>query len=166
MTYTRGLSKSFKKVCNSLGIKVHFKISHTIHTLLMAAKEKYTISQKSGVIYQYKCTQAGCEEEYTRETGRTFGDRLKKHLRGQSPIYQHNQAMGHPTDVDCFSIIDREAHNITVTVLKINSVVYIDNWWLMTSCCIIYVLFLLQSICTAVQSDNRCSSMWCWHVDN
>ena len=37
--------------------------------------------------YRFKCTQAGCEEEYNEESGRTFADRLQEHLRAPSPIY-------------------------------------------------------------------------------
>ena len=43
----------------------------------MAPKDKDTTTQKSGVIYQFECTQADCEEEYIMESGKTFGHRLK-----------------------------------------------------------------------------------------
>ena len=84
--YPRGLSESFKKVCNRLEIQVNFRGNNTIHNLLVAQEDKDTITQKSGVIYQFECTQAGCEQEYIGELGRTVGDRLKEHLRPPSPI--------------------------------------------------------------------------------
>ena len=97
--FTRGLSKGFKQMCNSLGIQIYFKGSNTISTLSMAQKDKDTIYMV-GVRYQFECTQADCEEEYIGETGRTFGDRLKEHTRAPFPIYQHSQTIGHPFDVD------------------------------------------------------------------
>ena len=93
--YTRGLSKSFKKVCNKIGIQAHFRGNNAICKLLVVPKDKDTIMQKSGVICQFKCTQSGFEEEYIRESGGTFGDRLKEHLRTPSPIYQHSQSTLH-----------------------------------------------------------------------
>ena len=46
--YARGLSESFKKTWNSLGIQVYFKGSKTICTLLVVPKDKDTICQKVG----------------------------------------------------------------------------------------------------------------------
>ena len=85
LPYSKCLSKRFSKTYRNLQIQVHFKESNTIHSLLMAPKDKDSFIQKSGVIYRYKCTQADCEEEYIREFGRTFGDRLKEHLRSPFP---------------------------------------------------------------------------------
>ena len=39
-----------------------------------------------------------------------FGDRFREHFRAPSPIHQHSQSTGHPVDLECFTIIDREAH--------------------------------------------------------
>ena len=46
------------------------------------------------------------------ELGRAFGDRLKKHLRALSPIYQQSLYR----NVDSFSIVGREAHAVTRTI--------------------------------------------------
>ena len=67
--YIKGLSKSFKNVCDIVGIQVHFKEGNTIRNLLLVPKDKDTIAQKSGVIYRFKCPQADCEEEYTGGLG-------------------------------------------------------------------------------------------------
>ena len=76
-----------------------------------------TLSPKRvGVIYQFKFTQAGYEKECIRESGRTFGDRLREYLRAPSPIYQHNQSTGHSINVDCVSIVGREVHIVTRTI--------------------------------------------------
>ena len=75
-----------------------------------------TITQRNGVIYRFKCTQAGCEEEYIAELGWTFGDRLKEHHRAPATIYIHGQSSQHCIDVDSFSIVGRAAHSITRTI--------------------------------------------------
>ena len=84
--YTRGFSENFEKVCNKVGVQVHFRVNNTIHNLLVAPKDKDTITQKSGLIYWLKCTHAYCAEEYIEELERTFGERLKEHLRAFPPF--------------------------------------------------------------------------------
>ena len=49
--YTKGLSKSFKKICGKISIQVHFKMGNTIRSPLMSPKDKDNITQKCGVIY-------------------------------------------------------------------------------------------------------------------
>ena len=71
---------------------------------------------KSGVIYQFKCPQVDCPEEYIGELGGTFGDRLREHLRVQFPIHQHSQTTGHPVELQCYPIVHREAQGITRTI--------------------------------------------------
>ena len=86
VSYTRGLSERFKKTCNSLGIQVYFKCSNTIHTLLMAPKDKDNICQKSMVMYWFKYPHRDYSEEYIWESGRTFGDRLRSMLESYSSL--------------------------------------------------------------------------------
>ena len=62
------------------------------------------------------CNRLQGNEEYTGESTRTFGERLKEHLRAHSPIYDHTNTTGHHIRVDNFSVVDRDAHNITRTI--------------------------------------------------
>ena len=110
------LSESFKRICNKVGVQLHFKVGNTIKDLLMAPKEKDNITKKGGVIYKYKCEHSGCTMEYTEETGRTFGDRYKEHLRVPSPIYDHANTMDYSIKLDNFSIVDRESQGVTNTI--------------------------------------------------
>ena len=66
------------------GVQVHFKGGQTIKGLLMAPKDKDPITNKSGVIYRYKCNEDGCEEEYIGESARTFAERFKEHQKSPS----------------------------------------------------------------------------------
>ena len=78
----------------------------------MAPKDRDLITQKSGIIYRYKCDRVECEDEYIGESARTFGERLKEHLKHPSPIYDHSTITGHDTTIDNFSIVGREDNNL------------------------------------------------------
>ena len=111
--YSKGLSERFKNIYGKIGIQVHFKGGNTIRNLLLAPKVKDTITQKSEVIYRYKCDMLECDEEYIGEPARTFGERLKEHFWVPSLTYDHDHITGHHTIVDHFSIVGRESHNLT-----------------------------------------------------
>ena len=70
----------------------------------MAPKGKDPITNKSGVIYRYKCNEDGCEEEYIGESARTFAERFKEHQKPTS---------GHKVTINNFTIIGREDQNLT-----------------------------------------------------
>ena len=59
--YQQGLSERFKNTCQKYGVQVHFKGGQTIKDLLMNPKDKDPITNKSGVIYRFKCSEDGCE---------------------------------------------------------------------------------------------------------
>ena len=50
------------------------------------------------------------------ELARTFEERFKEHLKAPSPIYEHDNATGHKTAVENFTIIGREGHGISRTI--------------------------------------------------
>ena len=106
--YIQGLGEKFKRTCNNKGIQVHFKGTNTIKTLLMAPKDRDNKLQKSRVIYKFKCPHINCPEEDIADSGRTFGGRLKEHLRAPSPIHQPSNSTGHPVSQDCFTTVHRE----------------------------------------------------------
>ena len=90
--FAKGLSESFKNICGKVGTQVHFKGDNTIRNLIMTPKGKDNVTQKSGVIYSYKCDRLECDEEYIGESARTFEEGLKEHISTPSPIYVHASA--------------------------------------------------------------------------
>ena len=88
----------------------------TIKDLLVVPKDEDNMTSKGGVVYRYKCHHLGCSVEYTGETGRTFGDRYKEHLRVTSLILHHANTSHHPIWLDNFSIMDRESQWATRTI--------------------------------------------------
>ena len=117
--YIWGLGERFKRICNNKEIQIHFKGTNTIKTLLMAPKDRDIKLQKSWVIYIFKCLHITSLKEYIEESGRTFGDRLKKHLRASSPIHQHSNSTGYPVSLDCFAIVHRESQGVTRNIKEV-----------------------------------------------
>ena len=60
---------------------MYFKGGRAIKDLLVNPKNRDTILQKHGVIYRHKSGRVDCEEEYIRESGRTFAERFKEHMK-------------------------------------------------------------------------------------
>ena len=73
------------------------------------------MAYKSGAIYWFQCRDLTCDDEYTGETSRTFGERFKEHLKEPSPIHHHNINTGHLTTQHNFQIIGREGHSTART---------------------------------------------------
>ena len=53
---------------------------------ILSPKDKDAMQHKSGIIYQYRCDRVDCNQEYIGESGGTFGERYKEHLRGPPAI--------------------------------------------------------------------------------
>ena len=104
------VSSGYKAVS---GVQVHFKGGQTIKSLLMAPKDKDPITNKSGVIYRYKCSEHGCEEEYIGESARTFAERFQEHQKAPSHIFDHCNTSGHNININNFTIVGREDQNLT-----------------------------------------------------
>ena len=79
--YTQGIGESLKNVCKKHGVDVHFKGGQTLKNILVPPEDKDKITSKNSVIYSYTCGMIDCNEEYLGESGRTFGDRYKEHLK-------------------------------------------------------------------------------------
>ena len=111
--YNEGLSETMKNIGKKYGIQINFKSCRTLKDELVAPKDKDHITNKSGIIYRFKCDRLGCDEEYIGETARTLGERLKEHLKAPSPIYDHSNITGHTTNINNFSIVGREEQNLS-----------------------------------------------------
>ena len=111
--YHQGLSERIKRSCNKFGVQVFFKGGQTIKNLFMAPKDKDPITNKSGVIYRFKCSQHGCTEEYIGESARIFAERFKEHKKAPSPLFDHCNISGHNININNFTIVGREDQNLT-----------------------------------------------------
>ena len=67
-----------------------------------------------------------CDEEYIGETARTFGERLKEHLKAPSLIYDHSNITGHNANINNFSIVGREEQNLS-RLMKESMFIRVNN---------------------------------------
>ena len=114
--YIEGMGESLKKICKRYGVDMHFKGGRTLKNILVSPKDEDKISNKNCVIYSYFCGSIDCGKEYIGESGRSFGERYKEHLKAPSPIFQHQSTSGHETSIDNFKIIGREDNSLARTI--------------------------------------------------
>ena len=74
------------------------------------------MANKKSVIYSYSCGKIDCDEEYIGESGRTFGERFKEHLKAPSPIFVHPSSSGNETSMENFKIIGRGENSLARTI--------------------------------------------------
>ena len=70
--------------------------------------------------YSYSCGSIDCGEEYIGESGRSFGERFKEHLKAPSPIFQHQCSSGHTTSINNFKIIGKEENSLARTIKRVH----------------------------------------------
>ena len=114
--YSQGIGESVKSICKKHGVDVHFKGGQTLKNILVSPTGKDNITSKNSVTYSYTCGEIDCDEEYIGESGRTFGERFKEHLKDPSPIFLHQNNSGHETTLNNFRIIGREDNNLARTI--------------------------------------------------
>ena len=124
--YEEGLSETVKNIGKKYGIEVNFRSGKTLKDELVAPKDKDHITNKSGIIYRFKCDRLECDEEYIGETARTFGERLKEHLKAPSPIYDHRNTTGHNANINNFSKVGREEQNLS-RLIKESMFIRVNN---------------------------------------
>ena len=110
--YVPGICESIKNIGKKHGVAVYFKGSRTLKNILVSTKDKDEMANKNSIIYSYCCGEIDCDEEYIGESGRTFGERFREHLKTPSPIFNHQNTSGHRTSIDNFKIIGREENNV------------------------------------------------------
>ena len=57
-----------------------------------------------------------CKEEYTGESGRTFAERFREHIRAPSPTHHLHNTTGHELSLEIFSIVGRDDQSIARTI--------------------------------------------------
>ena len=110
--YYQGISESMKKTCSEYVVQVYFKGGNIIKNLLMAPKDQDTIQKKVDSYTDTNVTGWNGDEEYIRESSRTFGERFKEYLKAPFPIYDHFNITGHNVTMENFSIVRREDQNL------------------------------------------------------
>ena len=112
--YIRGLGEQYRHTLAKNKVKVFFKGTSTITSLLMHSKDPIQDSQKTNIIYHWKCPTHNCTAEYKGETNRSQKERVSDH-RNQttSAIRNHHISKKHPkAELKDFTIIDRDSNTL------------------------------------------------------
>ena len=76
ITYIKGLSEQYRHTLAKYKVRVFFKGTSTIKSLPMHAKDPIPDTQKSDIIYHWKCPANNCTVEYIGETNRSLEERV------------------------------------------------------------------------------------------
>ena len=76
-----------------------------MQNVLVSPKDKDRITQKSGIIYWFKCDRLDCEDEYIGVSSKTSHEKFREHLKASSPKYEHQNTTAHTTYVENFKTI-------------------------------------------------------------
>ena len=95
--YIKGLSEQYRHALAKYRVRVFFKATSTIRSLLMHPKNPIPDAQKTDIIYHWKCPADNCTAEYIGETNRSLKERVSYH-RNQttSAIRNHRISTKHP----------------------------------------------------------------------
>ena len=110
--YIKGLREQYRHTLAQYKVRVFFKGTSTIKSLLMHPKDPTPDAQKSDKIYHWKCPVNNCTAEYTGETNRSLKEKVSDH-RNQttSAIRNHHISTKHPkAELKDFTIIDRDSN--------------------------------------------------------
>ena len=95
--YIKGLSEQYRHTLAKYRVRVFFKGTSTIKSLLMHRKDPIPDAHKTDIIYHWKCPANNCTAEYIDETNRSLKERVSDH-RNQttSAITNHHISTKHP----------------------------------------------------------------------
>ena len=84
--------------------------------MLMAPKNKDTMTQNSQVIYRFKCDEVECDGEYIGETARALGQRLKQHFKTHPSSMITRPQKDIKITIDNICIVGREKKTLDRTM--------------------------------------------------
>ena len=114
MPYIKGLSEQYRHTLAKYRVRVFFKGTSIIKSLLMHPKDPVPDAQKTDIIYHSKCPANNCTAEYIGKTNRPLKERVSDY-RNQttSAIKNHHISTKHPkAELKDFTIIDRENNTL------------------------------------------------------
>jgi hypothetical protein len=101
-----GVTEVLSRKIRKRGVSVHSKPINTIRSKLVAPKDRTKKMDKSGVVYQLKCSE--CDEDYVGETERKLQKRVSEHHKHSSPFGEHLLEHSHHLENDNIRVLDRE----------------------------------------------------------
>ena len=87
--YIKGPSEQYRHTLAKYRVRVFFKGTSTIKSLLMHPKDPIPDEHKTDIIYHWKCPTNNCTAEYISETNRSLKERVSDH-RNQTTSAMRN----------------------------------------------------------------------------
>ena len=119
--YVVGMSEDIRRICRGHNIRVTFRSSRTLRTMLSSVKDRVPAKKQSDVVYKIPCS---CGKVYLGETRRRLETWLKEHKdacrRGElekSAITEHAWKHHHTIKWEEMSVVDRASRH-TELLLK------------------------------------------------
>ena len=112
--YIKGLSEQYRHTLAKCSVRLFFKGTSTIKSLLMHPKDPIPDAQKTDIIYHWKCPVNNCTPEYIGATNRPLKERVSDD-RNQttSAIRNHHISTKHPkAELTDFTIKDRDSNTL------------------------------------------------------
>nr|CAH8860870.1 unnamed protein product [Trichobilharzia regenti] len=159
--YRKETSDEIKRILNEHNIRVYFRASNTLRSLLVKVKDKIEQENQQNCVYQINC--GDCNAVYVGETSRQVNIRMKEHkqclkvvpkssadlkkLENNSAIALHSIETGHKIDFDKTKVLQKgfgsyqerltaEALHIWVNPNSLNrreGVMLADAWQILTN---------------------------------
>ena len=89
--YIKGLSEQYSCTLAKYKVRVFFKGTNTITSLLMHPKDPIPDAQETDIIYHLKCPTNNCTAEYIGETNRALKERVSHHRNQTTNAIRHHQ---------------------------------------------------------------------------
>ena len=77
--YIKGLSEQYRHTLAKYKVRIFFKGTSTIKSLLMHPKDPIPDARKTDIIYHWKCPAHNCTAEYIGETNRSLKETVSDH---------------------------------------------------------------------------------------
>ena len=112
--YIKGLSKQYRHTLAKYKVRVFFKFTSTIKSLLMHPKDPIPDAQKTNIIYHWKCPANNYTAEYIDETNRSLKERVWDHKnQTTSAIRDHHISTKHlKAELKNFTMLDRDSNTL------------------------------------------------------
>ena len=112
--YIKGLSEQYRHTLAKYRVRVFFKGTSTINSLLMHPKDTIPDAQITDIVYYWKCPTHNCTAEYIGETNRSLKERVSDHRnQATSDIGNHHISTKNPNaELIDFTIIDRKSNTL------------------------------------------------------
>ena len=112
--HIKGLSEQYRHTLAKYRVRVFFKGTSTIRSLLMHPKDPIPDAQITDIIYHWKYPVNNCTAEYIGETNRSLKETVSDHRNHTtSAIRNHHISTKHPkAELKDLTIIDRESNTL------------------------------------------------------